>query len=230
MWPSRDTLIPSIKGRITRQERENAARDHSRRGSKSWRACARDRQRLSSRSLQKTPFRKCWITPSRTSRPNSAILVIAAFENYQSPLASARRGTIRRAGKLSVDIDIPDSAAGNAVLSAAEDSGVIARPFLSRGVGLRHRRRYGDIQRSQDSGAFDKQHRSKNRAGPLPRLSRRPSSWWSAREGGTGGGCKDFIKSTAIALAGDGTLSQIAAIAKLRTGVQVSLKPNSKRK
>ena len=57
--------------------------------------------------------------------------VIAAFENYQAPLASARRGTIRRAGKLSVDIDIPDSSAGNAVLSAAEDSGVIARPFLS---------------------------------------------------------------------------------------------------
>ena len=56
--------------------------------------------------------------------------VIAAFENYSQPLASARRGTVRRAGKNSVDVDLPDSAAGNAVLSAAEDSGVIIRPFL----------------------------------------------------------------------------------------------------
>ena len=56
--------------------------------------------------------------------------VIAAFENYQSPLASARRGTVRRAARNAVDIDLPKSAAGDAVLSAAEDAGVIVRPFI----------------------------------------------------------------------------------------------------
>ena len=57
--------------------------------------------------------------------------VIAAFENYSQPLASARRGTVRRAARNAVDIDIPKSSAGDSVLSAAEDAGVIVRPFLS---------------------------------------------------------------------------------------------------
>ena len=55
---------------------------------------------------------------------------IATFENYQSPLASVKRRTLRRSGKDGIEIDLPASPAGDAVISAHEDAGVIMRPFL----------------------------------------------------------------------------------------------------
>ena len=56
------------------------------------------------------------------------------LENYQSPIASTARGTlrgrIRGVGGYEVDIDLPDSDAGRALLAAWDDSGVIVRPFI----------------------------------------------------------------------------------------------------
>ena len=62
-------------------------------------------------------------------------VVGAYLENYQTPIASTARGTLR--GRVrgiagyEVDIDIPDSEAGRALLSAWEDSGLVVRPFIA---------------------------------------------------------------------------------------------------
>ena len=56
---------------------------------------------------------------------------IAAWGSFENPLASVGRGTLRRSGKDGIDIDVPDSLAGDAVLSAQEDAGIVIRPFLS---------------------------------------------------------------------------------------------------
>ena len=58
---------------------------------------------------------------------------VAAYGSYASPLASVGRGTLR--GKmvgdaLEVEIDVPAGAAGDAVLAANEDAGIVVRPFL----------------------------------------------------------------------------------------------------
>ena len=58
---------------------------------------------------------------------------VASFGSYAAPLASAGRGTMRgRAveGGADVEIDIPRGAAGDAVIAAHEDAGVVVRPFL----------------------------------------------------------------------------------------------------
>ena len=58
---------------------------------------------------------------------------VASFGSYAAPLASRSRGTLRGKsveGGAEIEIDIPDSAAGQAVLAAHEDAGVVARPFL----------------------------------------------------------------------------------------------------
>ena len=55
---------------------------------------------------------------------------IAAWGNFENPLASVSRRTLRRSGKDGIDIDVPDSLAGDALLSAQEDVGIIVRPFL----------------------------------------------------------------------------------------------------
>ena len=58
---------------------------------------------------------------------------VASFGSYAAPLASAGRGTMRgRAveGGADVEIDIPTGAAGDAVLAAHENAGVVVRPFL----------------------------------------------------------------------------------------------------
>ena len=58
---------------------------------------------------------------------------VASFGSYAAPVASVSRGTMRGrmvGDGLEVDIDLPDSAAGVAVLAAHEDAGVVARPFL----------------------------------------------------------------------------------------------------
>ena len=65
-------------------------------------------------------------------------IVAAYFENYTGPLASTSRGTLRGAIRGTgfegrrpvVEIDIPDSEAGRALLAAWEDSGIIVRPFI----------------------------------------------------------------------------------------------------
>ena len=58
---------------------------------------------------------------------------VAAYGSYAQPLASVGRGTMR--GKmvddaLEVEIDVPAGAAGDAVLAANEDAGIVVRPFL----------------------------------------------------------------------------------------------------
>ena len=58
---------------------------------------------------------------------------VAAYGSYATPLASVGRGTLR--GKmvddaLEVEIDVPAGAAGDAVLAAHEDAGIVVRPFL----------------------------------------------------------------------------------------------------
>ena len=62
-------------------------------------------------------------------------VVGAYLENYQTPIASTARGTlrgrIRGVGGFEVDIDLPDSEAGRALLAAWEDSGLIVRPFIA---------------------------------------------------------------------------------------------------
>ena len=62
-------------------------------------------------------------------------VVGAYLENYGTPIASTARGTlrgrIRGVGGYEVDIDVPDSEAGRALLAAWEDSGLIARPFIA---------------------------------------------------------------------------------------------------
>lgn len=56
--------------------------------------------------------------------------ITASFDSYDKPLASLSKGTIRRRGKLGAVIDIPTGQAGDAVLQAHENAGVIVRPFL----------------------------------------------------------------------------------------------------
>ena len=56
--------------------------------------------------------------------------ITASFSSYDQPLASIGKGTIRRRGKLGATIDIPTGQAGDAVLEAHENAGVIVRPFL----------------------------------------------------------------------------------------------------
>jgi len=60
---------------------------------------------------------------------------VAAHGNYRSPLASTSRGTVRArmvGDDAEVEIDLPDSESGRAVLAAAADAGVVVRPFVER--------------------------------------------------------------------------------------------------
>ena len=56
---------------------------------------------------------------------------IAVWGNYTCPLASVSRGTLRRAGKYGLAIDLPDDENGRAVMAAHESTGVIVRPYLN---------------------------------------------------------------------------------------------------
>ena len=61
--------------------------------------------------------------------------VIATYGDYKTPLASTARGTLRAsmgADGAIVEIDLPDSEAGRAVLAASDDAGVVVRPFGDR--------------------------------------------------------------------------------------------------
>ena len=61
---------------------------------------------------------------------DGAANTIATMTNYSRPIASVKRGTLRRGPGNSVDIDLPAGPAGDAVISAHEDVGVVLRPFL----------------------------------------------------------------------------------------------------
>lgn len=56
--------------------------------------------------------------------------LVASLHSYDRPVASVSRGSIRRAGKESVDIDLPADEVGRELLAANESAGVIVRPFL----------------------------------------------------------------------------------------------------
>lgn len=58
---------------------------------------------------------------------------VAAFNTYARPVASTNKGTLRghMDGKgMVIEIDLPDSDAGRAMIAANEDAGVVVRPFL----------------------------------------------------------------------------------------------------
>ena len=61
--------------------------------------------------------------------------IVAAWHTFAQPLASARKGTLRLTeadGGLGVEIDLPDTSAGQAVLDALDVSGVVVRPLIDR--------------------------------------------------------------------------------------------------
>lgn len=60
--------------------------------------------------------------------------LIAAYKSYDRPLASVSKGTLRREGAAGVIIDLPDDAAGAAVIAASESAGVVVRPYLDATV------------------------------------------------------------------------------------------------
>ena len=55
---------------------------------------------------------------------------VAAWVDYARPLASKSKGTLRRVPGNAVDVDVPVGASGDAVMAAAEDAGIVIRPFL----------------------------------------------------------------------------------------------------
>ena len=58
--------------------------------------------------------------------------IIAAWGNYTQPLASRSAGTLRRFGTDSIEIDLPDSPAGQAVIAARDAAGIVVRPHIDR--------------------------------------------------------------------------------------------------
>ena len=65
--------------------------------------------------------------------------LVASLHSYDKPIASVSRSSIRRAGKESVDIDLPADEVGRELLAANESAGVIVRPYLdaAKSVGVR---------------------------------------------------------------------------------------------
>ena len=66
---------------------------------------------------------------------DEASKVIASGGSYQSPLASAERGSVR--GRMEgrdavIDVDLPEGAEGDAVIRGMENSGTLIRPYLDR--------------------------------------------------------------------------------------------------
>ena len=59
--------------------------------------------------------------------------ILAVHGNFRRPLGSASRGTLRATSgddALTVEIDLPEGAAGDAVIAAHEAAGVIVRPLI----------------------------------------------------------------------------------------------------
>ncbi|MDE0387832.1 MAG: HK97 family phage prohead protease [Rhodospirillales bacterium] len=69
---------------------------------------------------------------SALERAMEARKMIATFEDYSRPLASVARGSIRKVGATAVAIDLPQGAAGDAVVDASSSVGVIVRPLPDR--------------------------------------------------------------------------------------------------
>ena len=68
---------------------------------------------------------------------DEASKVIASGGSYQSPLASAERGSVR--GRMEgrdavIDVDLPEGAEGDAVIRAHENAGIVVRPYLDRNL------------------------------------------------------------------------------------------------
>ena len=65
--------------------------------------------------------------------------LVASLHSYDKPIASVSRGSIRRAGKESVDIDLPADEVGRELLAANESAGIVCRPYLdaAKSVGVR---------------------------------------------------------------------------------------------
>ena len=61
--------------------------------------------------------------------------MVAYDTNFQRPLASVAKGTVRgavaRNGDLDIEIDLPDDDYGRGVVAASESVGVVVRPFLN---------------------------------------------------------------------------------------------------
>lgn len=83
---------------------------------------------------------------------------IATFGDYKRPLASVSRGTLRGRlddkKNLQVEIDLPDSEAGRAVIAANDDAGIVVRPFLDQAVssGRTLQRESGEHALEYDTG------------------------------------------------------------------------------
>ena len=56
--------------------------------------------------------------------------LILFMENYGQPLASVARGTLRRTGPLSIEAELPEGPAGDALTAANAAAGVVVRPFV----------------------------------------------------------------------------------------------------
>ena len=66
-------------------------------------------------------------------REGATDALVAAYGSYQNPLASSAKGTVRARvvqGGAEVDIDLPAGPEGDQVLRAAENAGIIVRPYL----------------------------------------------------------------------------------------------------
>lgn len=68
--------------------------------------------------------------------------VLAFWGNYDNPLGSTMRDTVRvewRGDHLGIELDLPDTDTGRKVIAANEDAGVVVRPYLDarRSVGQR---------------------------------------------------------------------------------------------
>ena len=86
---------------------------------------------------------------------NSAFLehakrdVTAVWANYDQPLGSVSRGTVRRVGSTEVAVDLPDDDFGRAVVAASESTGIVIRPYVdaaeSQGVIEGETMRYSKV-------------------------------------------------------------------------------------
>ena len=76
--------------------------------------------------------------------------IVASWANYSTPLASVSAGTLRRAGVDGVEIDLPDSPAGQAVIAARDAAGIVIRPHIDRALS--------DVVEVGDTAQYKKAH------------------------------------------------------------------------
>ena len=113
---------------------------------------------------------------------------VAAYGSYASPLASVGRATMRGrmvGDALEVDIDVPTGAAGDAVIAAHEDAGIVVRPFLDadRSEGTPIPREDGQIAMAYDKAsvrAFIVSSTDEREGWPVPEIVATPDDLASA--------------------------------------------------